>query len=34
MKVCDSLSTILKDEDSLEDLFFKLIQEEELGGTE
>lgn len=35
MKVCDSLDTVLKNnqEENLEELFFKLIQEEELGGA-
>ena len=32
MKVCDTLSNIMNKEDDLEDIFFKLIQEEELGG--
>jgi len=33
MKVCDTLPNVLRNQESLEDTFFKLIQEEELGGT-
>lgn len=33
MKVCDRLDVVLTNGDSLEDLFFELIKEEELGGT-
>lgn len=35
MKVCDTLTNVLSQtDDNLEDLFFKLIQEDELGGEE